>query len=204
MIFFQPINIQNNIKQRPSFKGQRLFPVPLLKIIDNKTQLKIPAYFTKIDSSDKSLMMEVCDVWEPSCYGEMICKGYFRKEHGYSFAQDYEYFMIETDAAINKEKSVKAIAEVIPENHKIEINFLQSRSEFETKETIKGGATMLLYGLCEYAKQIKAKGIELFSDNERSDKLYKELGFDEITESLFVLPAKNYNKFIKNIKEKFF
>lgn len=194
----------NNYTYKPSFQGQRLFPVELLKIIDSKTRVKIPAYFTKLNSEDLPLMREVCDLWEHSCYGEIICKGYFRKERGYRFAKDYEYFMIETMDNRHKESSVKTIAEVLPEGRKLLLNFLQSKSEIETQETIKGGAKMFFYGLCEYAKRIKAKSIEWFSDNERCDEFYRKLGAEEISESLFRIQAKNYNKIQKNIKEKFF
>ena len=194
----------NTYKYKPTFQGQRLFPVTLLKIVDKKNKYNIPAYFTKLNSEDLPLMHEICSIWEPSRYGEIICKGYFRKEHGYRFAQNYEYFMIETNAATNKESTVKAIGEVVPEGQKLILNFLQSKSEIEKKEIIKGGAKMFFYGLCKYAKQIKAKSIEWFSDNEQTDKLYKKLGFEEVTKSHFILRAKNYNKFEKSIEKEFF
>ncbi len=202
MITLQPK--QNNYKYTPSFQGQRLFTVPLLKIVDKKTKFDIPAHFTKLDDKDTALMAEVCDVWENTHYGELICKNYFKKIHGYKFGDNYDYFLIETNSDISKEAGVKAIAEIKYNDNVIELNFLQSKSELENKYSIKGAGTMLLYGLCKYAKKIKAKSIELYSNTEETDKWYAKLGFEEELKSLFILKRKNFNKFIKNIEEKFF
>ena len=186
-----------------SFGGQRLFPVSLLKIVDKKTKFNIPAYFTKLDSEDLALMYDVCDAWEHSKYGEIICKGFIRKAHGYAFARDFDYFMIETNSAKNKEEAVKSIAQINYNKKLINIDFLQSRSEIERNEKIKGGATMLVYGICKYAKQIKSNCIKLYSDNAENDKMYKKIGFIEVAKSLFILDRKNFNKVIKNIEKIF-
>lgn len=202
MITLQPK--QNNYKYTPTFHGQRLFPVPLLKIVDKKTRFNVPAYFTKLDDKDTALMAEVCDIWERTHYGELICKNYFRKIHGYGLYNKHDYFMVEINSTRSTEAVVKAIAEVKYNDDVIELNFLQSKSELENKSSIKGAGTMLLYGLCNYAKKIKAKSIELYSNTEETDKWYAKLGFEEEMKSLFVLNRKSFNKFIKNIKEKFF
>ena len=195
---------QNNYKYTPTFHGQRLFPVPLLKIVDKKTRFNVPAYFTKLDDKDTALMAEVCDVWENTNYGKSICQNYFRKIRGYGLYNKHDYFMVEIDSAISKEVGVKAIAEIKYSDNVIELNLLQSKSQLEKKPSIKGAGTMLLYGLCKYAKKIKAKSIELYSDTNDTDKWYTKLGFQEKLQSFFVLKSANFNKFIKNIEDKYF
>ena len=105
------------------------------------------------------------------------------------------------------EKNIMALAETLFKNKKLNISFLQSRSELKEpkKEVTLGGATMILYGLCKYAKQIKSKSIELISDADGTDIFYSKLGFKQIgSSSKFILSRKYYNKFIKNIEKKYF
>jgi len=200
-----PAKTYNN-NPTPSFSGQRLFRVNLLRKFDKQTWANIPAYFSKIEAEDEFAMLSVYDNWYKTTYGDLICINFLRNKIYGQYNPNQYFFMIE-NLQPTKEKNIMAIVETLFKNKKLNINFLQSRSELKEpkKEITLGGATMILYGLCKYAKQIKAKSIELISDTERTDALYSKLGFKQLgSSSKFYLTKKYYNKFIKNIEKKYF
>lgn len=192
---------KNNNSYTPNFCGQRLFNVNLIRKITPNLSINIPAHFTKLDTFDTPLAYEICDNWSNTKFGEMICKHYLKKESGYRHSINNEFFIIESKYGQSPEQKVKAIAETKINNKIIELMFLQSRTQLKEKDHVQGAGSMLLYGLCKYAKQIKAKRIELVPDSLKNEEWYKKLGFSvDPDELFFFLPRRNFNKFIKNIE----
>lgn len=203
------------------FRGHRLFRVNLLEVLPDKTQKVVGAYFTKMDDEDASLMRNLDYLWGGSEYGGQIIDSFYnecrkktlKKEvqvKGTPFEiyrvikgspLDTHHFMVECPQNFDNEKRVKALAEVSEYKDYLYLDFVQSSSKLGLDEVIKGGGTMILYGITKLAKVMKKKYIGLMSSN---DAWYDHVGIWQRKNLCeYVLPSHLYSKFQKQVEQKF-
>ena len=187
--------MNNNI----SFGSQQLYYVNLIQKLSKGTKI-IPAYFSEMDDADVKLIKRGIKDWNVTRYGEYIIDRflYDRMKN-----PNFKYYMIEEANSTSKNK-VKALALVRLTKREISLEYLQSANKLEIKnaENIKGGGTMIIYGLAKLLKELKKEAIML-CPSMSARAFYKKLGFVEYTNSSLILESDKAQRIIKKIEDKF-
>lgn len=174
-------NISNN---NISFGSQKLLPVKLIKEVANKQTESIAAHFSLLDKNDEKTLKQALVNWNATRYGEYIINRFLKQRH---LNPDYRYFMIE-EAGKNGKNKIRALAEVRITDHYINLEYLQSGNKLDSERAkkIKGGGSMIIYGLIKLMEDLNKKAIFL-TPSTSAFKFYKKLGFEQYSSSRLIL-----------------
>ncbi|MBQ2870370.1 hypothetical protein IJE86_01580 [bacterium] len=195
----------NNYNTNISFKGQRLFPIKLIRTLPNQTREIVDGFFTRMDKSDISLAKEIFPIWsQETRFGRDILHKFIRQNTEKALNTDCQkVFMIEIPSEKNAIDRVKGFATVSKFADSIYVDFLQSANQAKSLEKLKSIGSMLLYGIAKIAQK-ENKGPIILQPTPHSRNWYPKFLFERINETeIWVLSRSNIDKLIANLRKKF-
>ena len=194
------INNSNNL----SFKGQRLYPVKLMRILPDKKIKYIDAFFTKMDKSDIELAKAISPIWEKeSRFGKTILSGFLDRHLNEIKKTGEDFFMIEVPEAKTPLERIKALAVTSQLSGGTYIDLIQSGSQIKSLEKLKGAGKMILFGIMKQAQKTDKTPL-ILEPTPLSEKWYQKLQFEELSGThLFMLSESKIEKLIKKLKNEY-
>lgn len=196
---------QNNYNTNISFKGQRLFPIKLIRTLPNQTREIVDGFFTRMDKSDISLAKEIFPIWsQETRFGGNILYKFIRQNTEKELNTDCQkVFMIEIPSEKNAIDRVKGLATVSKFADSIFVDFLQSANQAKSLEKLNGIGSMLIYGIAKTAQK-ENKGPIILQATPLSTTWYPKFLFERLTDKeIWVLSRSNIDKLIANLRKKF-
>lgn len=202
------MQVNNITTKNISFSGQRLIKVNLQRIFGDSERKTVHGWFTRMDSSDKSLASELCSLWADTHYGEGILKNFLERLQGKKAGfvsviapLKTDTFMIECPCVKKPFRRVKTLAEVSEYDNCLYVDMLQSENKEYIGTRVSGGGTMMMYGVAKLAQKLKKPMVELSSYT--AVPWYKKIGFTNNGGGTCILPSCDFESFFRAVEKKY-
>ena len=194
-------NFSQKSNNNVSFKGQNLFPTVVKKTLLTMENVPLSTHFARLDKSDAFELYSQRSDLARSEYGLFILRDLIRNLQKKDWNTDF--FKIEAPTEKSPYRKTKGLASIYNGPNYTEVINLQTLKEYD--DSIRGVGARLLYGICKLADVKGHTHIKLSAAGEHLFDFYKNLGFKQSKDYKFdfYLTDQEYERFLKNIDEKY-